>query len=213
MFVSLAFLMNDIYALIEVLEPTRNYRTASFIMAAKNTVQFMTASVYGLTKTSKWERIKSSDIQIKMEIMLGDKLMFRDRKTALETNYFYTTPVDGKYYVIFTLHGTRLKEYGKIGIDAKTFSGEESMPVIVSNGDVELTKAENFIKSVLEYAKKNLTLQDVDFEDDKHYKDIFDGILRTAVFLLVLKVIATLFTLFYSNWKTKQFFKTEKITQ
>ncbi|ORD93350.1 hypothetical protein ECANGB1_2672, partial [Enterospora canceri] len=54
MFVSLAFLMNGIYALIEVLEPTRNYRTASFIMAAKNTVQFMTASVYGLTKTSKW---------------------------------------------------------------------------------------------------------------------------------------------------------------
>ena len=56
------------------------------------------------------------------------------------------------------------------------------------------------------------TFEDMDFDEEKKYKGIYDGILTTAVILIALKLLATVFTLFYSNLKIKQFFVSQNIS-
>ncbi|EED42908.1 hypothetical protein EBI_26081 [Enterocytozoon bieneusi H348] len=205
-------LFKCIECLFEVLEPKRGNKISNYIVTASNTVQFFTANIFGLNDSGEWVKIRDTEIDVKLEIYNEGKLMFLDKKPAVDPNFFYTTPVSGKYYIIFSIEGSNLKQYKKLGIEGNTFSGEESIPIIVSNGDVELHKATNFIKRVLEYAKKNLALQNMDFDEEKKYKGIYDGILTTAVILIALKLLATVFTLFYSNWKIKQFFVSQNIS-
>ncbi|KAL6120394.1 hypothetical protein NUSPORA_02882 [Nucleospora cyclopteri] len=202
-----------IKTLFEVLEQKKGNATVNYIISAANTVQFITADVYALDELGNWNKQKDLGLMVQLEIynFTQKQIVFSDKKPAADTNFFYTTPEHGKYYIVASVLGENVAQYKKLGLDVKIYTGEESMPVIVSNGDVELNKAENFVKRVLDYAKNNLVLQDMEFEDDKKYRTIYDGILKTAFYLMFLKLGATLFTLYYSNLKTKQFFEAQNL--
>ena len=205
------YFLRVIYTLIETLGDYNRHSILNSVISTTNTVQFMTAELYGLTDRSRWEKIKNKNIEIEVQMWHKGKMEFKDVKCAADGNFFYTTPNKGKYYCLFFVRNADQDKYGALGLKTSVFSGEASLPVIRSTGEVELDKAMSFLKKVLDYARQNLTFQEVDFEDEESYKGIYDGILKYAVFMMVLKLAATIFTSYYSSIKTKQFFKSQHL--
>lgn len=214
---ALLTLFTKIFALIEVLDKKKNNSAINFVMSTVNTVHFMTAELYGLTNKGKWEKIEDRFVEIEAQMWHNGKLEFRDKLNikSEKSQFFYTTPNKGLYHCVFSVTNMHLlknkEKYVEYGMSTSVFSGEANLPVVRSTGEVEVDRAVTFFKQVLDYAKQNLTLQEVEFEDEENYKGIYDGILKVAAFMMILKLLSTVLTIYFSSLKTKQFFEAQNL--
>ena len=202
-----------VYGVIEVFGEGRSETIVNFVMSTPNTVQFITADFCGLDRTGKWVKIDDKNVQIVLDIYLNKVSRTTYIMPSTKGNQFYTTPEKGKYYFLYSVKGIdHLRDkYSVFGLQTSIFSGEPSLPVVRSSGEVELDRAEAFIKQILDYVKQNFTIISMDFDDDENFKGIYDGIMKTAMFMMILKLAATIFTSYYSSIKTKAFYKAQNL--
>lgn len=198
--------------LTEMLSPSLMYVTSSFLVSDASTVHYIQ------TKVNQFDgnRIdKDSEAPTKTSIFIykdriydSSNLVYKDEKTVRENTFFFTSSSQGKYFVVMQIDNP---EKVSVGLDYIIYSGEANRPAIISNNDIEVSRAEGLIKNLLEYVKKNIAMQNLDMDGDQEYKEIYSGMFSKALFVVFAKIMAVVFTLTYSSWKTKKFFTSQGI--
>lgn len=196
--------------LTEVLNRSNMYLSSAFVMSDQNTVHYIQSKVQKLNKgqidPDAEVNTKSSIYIYKDRLYDSSNLIYKDEKTQKENTFFFTAPSQGKYFIVLQIDNPDNQE---IGVETFIYSGEAKRPAIISNNDVEVSKAEGLIKNLLEYVKNTIAMQNMDYDDDQEYKEIYSGILKRAFLLIGLKMLTTFFTLFYSKTQTKKFFESQ----
>lgn len=204
--------------LTEILERETRGRTVSFVVSEAKTVYFIQTKVERPKKTSSGltvdntesvHNVKTSIVIYRDVPFIESTIVHNDEKRSLENTFFFTTPYKGKYYVVLSLD-----KYidTPLALNHKIYTGEANRPAIVSSNDVEVSKAEVRIRKLLDYVKTNITMQNMEYENEEVYRQLYADIFWKAIYVVLLKVTATLFTLGYSGWKTRQFFTTQGLT-
>lgn len=194
--------------LLEKVPPSHS--VSSYIMGDTNTVHFIKSQVMELVNSS-FSPIEDESVITRLIVYRGEpsrnNVFYKDDKTSEENSFFFTTSSREPYHVVLEVLSD--EEDRHLGIDYKIFSGEANRPNIVSNNDVEVSKAENLVERVLDFVRKNITIQSMDEEDEAVYKKLYEEIMRKALYVLILKISATIFTMYYSNKKTKSFYASQ----
>lgn len=195
--------------LIEVLQKPKYYKSISFVMSDMNTVHYIQTKVVSLDEKTRMDsenNFKTSIVIYRDRMYDPNSVVYRDDKMSLENSFFFTASTKGKYYMLILVENPK---HTQLGLEYKIFSGEANRPEIVSNNDVEVSKAEFRIRKLLDYVKTNIDVQRMDYDDDELYKKLYSGIIKKAIFVICFKIMATVFTLAYSSWKTRKFFSTQ----
>lgn len=183
---------------------------SSYVMGDTNTVHLIQSQIKELVNSS-FSPVDDESIITRLTVYRGElnkhNVFYRDEKTSEENSFFFTTSSREPYHIVLDILNE--DEDRHLGLDYKIFSGESNRPNIVSNNDVEVSKAENLVERVLEFVRKNITIQNMDEEDELVYKRLYEEIMRKAVYVLILKISATVFTMYYSNKKTKSFYASQ----
>lgn len=203
-----------IACLSEVLQSKTQSKATAFVVSEANTVHYIQSKV--MVDKGKDDDSEKSDEAVgktvlhiyKDNINEHHALVYKDEKHSVENTFFFTTPTKGKYFIMLSLDDSERESFS---FDYRIYSGEANRPAIVSNNDVEVSKAEFRIRKLLEYVKNNMDLQNMDYDDDAEYRKIYSHIAKKALFVVCFKIAATIITLAYSNWKTKKFFSSQGI--
>jgi CRISPR/Cas system-associated exonuclease Cas4 (RecB family) len=199
----------SVSCLAEVLHSKTLYKSVSFVVSEANTVHYIQTKPEALGKTPLQKETRKTSIFIyKDRLYDNGAVIYKDEKYSEENTFFFTAHAQAKYYIVVLLENPG---HVDVGLDYKIYSGEANRPVIISNNDVEVTKAENKIKKLLDYVKTNISLQNMDEDEDERYKKLYSDIVRRVFYVVLLKIVATTFTLCYTGWKTKKFFSTQGI--
>lgn len=205
MFFNLLFPVN---CLLEKI-PSSN-TISSYVMGDVNTVHLIQSQINELVNFS-FSPVEDESVTTRLTVYRGEpsrnNLFYKDEKTSEQNSFFFTTASREPYHIILEIISD--EEDRHLGMDYKIFSGEANRPTIVSNNDVEVSKAENLVERVLEFVKKNISVQSMDEEDEVIYKRLYEEVMRKAVYVLILKISATIFTMYYSNKKTKSFYASQ----
>lgn len=202
--------------LIEKLSVENEYKSVSYVISDANTVHFVQSEVKERIGNSSFLPVGDDMVLTRISVYkkdgeVGSKhaLLYQDEKSSEKNTFFFTTPTRDIYYVVLELIFDSEDEKLNLGIDYKIYPGEANRPSIVSANDVEVSKAENLIENVLTFVKKNISMQSLDESDDNVYKKLYEEIMRKSVYVFLLKIIATGFTLYYANKKTKSFYASQ----
>lgn len=196
--------------LVEKLTEQNKHRVVSYILGEPNTVHFVQTQLQDLTNKS-FRLFGEDEAFTRMTVYRGEldnpKHLFNSDEKSGETNtFFFTTNSREDYFIVFELVQPEDLDGMHVGLDYKIFSGDANKPSIVSNNDVEVYRAEGAIDRVLEFVKKNFTIQEIDEEQEQFYRALYEEIIRKACYLIILKMISTGATLYYTNKKTKSFY-------
>ena len=74
-----------------------------------------------------------------------------------------------------------------------------------------MSRAELRIAKLLDFVKRNISMQNINQEDEESYRSIFATLVFKAYVFVVLKIVATVLALAYSGWKTKEFYRSQGI--
>lgn len=201
--------------LIEQLSPSNEYKAVSYVVSEANTVHFVQSEIKekeGSDLRALGDGALTTQISV-YKGSLGDKksLLYLDEKSSEQNTFFFTTPCRDTYYIVLE-PATRDETLKKtLGVDYRIYVGESNRPSIVSNNDVEVSRAESMIKRVLEFVQKNISVQSMGEDDESIYKGIYEDIMRKAFYFIVVRFLSTGFTMLYSNHKTKSFYASQKI--
>lgn len=205
------FHLAPIMCLSEMLQPATDSKAVAFVVSEANTVHYIQskAVMEKDPKKSLDEAVGRTVLHIYRDaIDEHHALVYKDEKHSAENTFFFTTPTKGKYFIVLSLEDS---EYKTASFDYRIYSGEANRPAIVSNNDVEVSKAEFRIRKLLEYVRNNMDLQNMDYDDNAEYRKIYSYIAKKALFVVCFKIVATVVTLMYSNWKTKKFFSSQGV--
>lgn len=200
--------------LIEELHPKNNYGVWSYVLSEANTVHFIQSEAKERIGNS-FQTANDRSLYTRVKVYKGEPnnpkaLLYQDEKSSEMNTFFFTTPERDSYYILLELVTEDEDNTKKnLGLDVKVFSGEANRPGIVSTNDVEVSRAENLIERVLEFVKQNIAIQGMDEEDELVYKRLYEKIMKKVVYVLFLKIVATIFTMYYSNKKTKSFYASQ----
>ena len=204
----LLFALPAVHCLTELLNEATP--CVAFVQSESNTVHFIQTKV-NMVDLHTLDKYDQKGAKTLLHIYRKDAgnqpiTVYQDEKYARDNTFFFTAPVQGTYFVEINVQHAY---DGFVGVEHNIYSGEANRPNIVSSGDVEVSKAEGIIKNLLEYVKNNISLQNMDLTDDSAYKKVYASIVSKAFLLVFLKIVATVFTLVYSSWKTKQFYTSQ----
>lgn len=201
--------------LIEQLSQSNEYKAVSYVVSEANTVHFIQSEVKEKSGNG-FKPLSDGVLTTKISVYkgkLGDKrsLLHLDEKSSEQNTFFFTTPSRETYYIVLepATNDELLKK--SLGVDYRIYVGESNRPGIVSNNDVEVSRAESMIKRVLEFVQKNISVQSMGEDDENIYKGIYEDIMRKAFYFVVVRFLSTGFTMFYSNHKTKSFYASQNI--
>lgn len=205
-----SFLFPFVNCLVEKLTAQNEYRVSTYIIGESNTVHFIQTQLKDLTNNS-FRNMGDEEAYIRINIYKGDvsnknNILLSDEKTGEVNTFFFTTPTRDDYHIVFEMMQPEDFEGLHLGLDYKIYSGDAHKPSIVSNNDVEVYRAESAIDRVFDFIKKSFTIQEQDEEQEVLYRALYEEIMKKACYLIVLKIIATGVTLFYTNKKTKSFY-------
>ncbi|KAM0679456.1 hypothetical protein GINT2_002298 [Glugoides intestinalis] len=199
--------------LVEKLTAENEYKSVSYVLSDANTVHFIQSEVKERIGNSSFLPVGDDMVLTRISVYkkdgeLGNKhsLLYQDEKSSEKNTFFFTTPSRDIYYIVLEVIFDSDDEKLNLGIDYKIYPGEANRPGIVSANDVEVSKAENLIENVLDFVRKNISIQNMDESDDHVYKKLYEEIMRKSVYVFILKILATGFTLYYANKKTKSFY-------
>lgn len=203
------------YGFLERLTPKNSFTASTYIVSDPNTVHFVQTELRELLGSS-FSNHPPDYIKTTMTVYRGDPnaggtLLYDDIKASDTNTFFFTTPFKDHYHIIFsatTEDGHPPAEHS-LGIDTKIYSGEANRPGIVSNNDVEVSKAESLIERVLSFVKQNIKVQETEEEGVTKSKALYEGIMKKVLFVLLLKICATGLTMYYSSRKTKSFYASQ----
>lgn len=195
---------------VEKLTPESNYKKWCYILSDTNTVHFIQTNVVEFIGKSM-RPLSDQSLQTRIKVYQNDPnnekyLIYQDEKLAESNTYFFTTPGKDTYHILLEILMDEDSPYINLGMETKIFSGEANRPGIVSTNDVEVSRAENLIERALAFVKQNIAIQGLDEEEGMVYKGLYETIMKKVVFVLVLKMVATIFLMYYSNKKTKSFY-------
>ncbi len=212
------FFISTILTLAELLTQENNFSSSSLVPSAGNTVHYVCTDFYrykeknGKISSYKEEREGAVKLEV-VNLEDNNRMLLSDTRSIEQGNFFFTTSKMGTYAIKISLEDVDYNSIeAKWGVEVKIFMGEGNKPAIISTGDVELSKADELIGNILEYANNNLVIQNMGYEDDKEYKSMYDGILKIAFAMVIFKIIASAATVVYSNLRTKQIFSDQKIS-
>lgn len=196
--------------LVEKLTHNKHYSAITYILGEPNTAHFVQTQLKDLTSSS-FRTFGDDEAYTRMSVYKGmveskETMLISDEKSGETNTFFFTTPSRDDYMIVFELVQPEDLEEMQAGLDYKIFSGDANKPAIVSNNDVEVYKAENAIDRVFDFVKKNFIIQEMDEEQEQFYRTLYEEIIRKACYLIVLKIVATGVTLYYTSKKTKSFY-------
>ncbi|KAI5168322.1 hypothetical protein PAEPH01_0035 [Pancytospora epiphaga] len=201
------FYISFVAALSQLLNRENSHKSVLFVVSERNTVHYIKTK--NVRKENNDKAAGKTLISIFRDRMDdSQRLVYMDDKSADENTFFFTTPMNGKYYIAVSLEGEEQKD---AYLDVQIYSGEANRPSIVSTSDVEVSKAEYRIRKLLEYVKNNVDFQNMDHEEYSEYRKVFRDIGVVAILAVSFKIVATVITLMYSNKKIKQFFNTQGV--
>jgi len=159
-----------------------------------------------ISENSSYQRKSVAEFKIyKDKIFDENFLVYKDKTPNLKNTYFYTASEKGKYFFVFEILNPNKK---MVLIENKITSGAPNNPNIVSENDIEVNKAENILSNLITYIKGNIDLPD---EEEEGEDEKYNYIVKKAVFIIFLKISATILTLALSSWLTKKFYSSQDL--
>lgn len=201
------------FCLVEKLTPEEDYTFESYVVSDKNTVHFIQSELHERFRGS-FHPVSDKAFSTEIKVFEGDSgnevsVVHNDEKKSQVNTFFFTASNRDTYYIFLKVLVKDREVDKELGMNVKIFSGEANRPNIVSNNDVEVSRAENMVGKVLEFVKHNIFIQEMDEEGEQVYKKLYEEIMRKVVYVLILKISATVFTMYYSNRKTKSFYASQ----
>lgn len=210
-----ALLVLGVNCLIEQLNPLNDYQAVSYVISEANTVHFIQSEIWEKDEGG-FKQPGDGTLTTRISVYKGklnDKrsLLYMDEKSSKQNTFFFTTPSRETYYIVLepVTEDRLLKK--SLGFDYKVYVGENNRPNIVSNNDVEVSRAESMIKRMLEFVQKNILVQSMGEEDENTYRNIYEDIMKRAFYFIIVRFLSTGFTMFYSSYKTKSFYVSQGI--
>ena len=200
------WLFSGLVACGEILSAKNNHRSVSFFSSEANTVHYIISSWDG-----KHGGVDPSTFKTKLEIFKNEPFsknskVYDEERKGLENTYFVTATTAGKYFVVFTVLDNSIKD---VNLKLKIYSGAANRPHIVSTSDVEISRVERLMRDMLNRAKNDLVAELNRIQEADRANKLHVNIISKAVWIILFKMVATAATLFYSSWKTKQFYSSQ----
>ncbi|KAI5151183.1 hypothetical protein ENBRE01_1954 [Enteropsectra breve] len=201
-------LLAKIFALKEVVERARFNKAIYFVKSMDNTVHYLQSKIDVEDDHDRNSPELRSQITIyKNYLYEPSAIVYQDETKVMENTCFFTASTEGKYFIVVGTKGAS----GTIRVDCKIYSGSHNKPQIISSSDVELQKAENRIRSILEEMKVMIDGYEADVTADERYRNLFTAIWIKAILVVVLRLVASLVSQKVSAKLMKRFFTTNNI--
>lgn len=205
----------NVFCLIEKFNSKHNYESISQILCEGNTVVFVQSEIkenIGRSFESIEDGMLKTNIKVyRDQIMNKSNLVYSDTKSSRENSFFFTTTKRGSYYIVLKAETNEISLMETLGIDLKIFMGEANRPSIVSGNDVEVYKAENMIKKIVEYVDNNIVLQSMEEDDELRYQSMYNSLIRRVFYFLVIRLASVVLTIFAANYSTRRFYSSQGI--
>jgi len=212
MFFCLILLAN---CLIQKYSSADDFKSYNYIVSDINTVFYVRTKLME-KNNDVFTTVKEGDLSTSLKVYRADiaeeNLVMHDKKSDEENTFFFTTPAKNTYILVLQIDsrdGMILQN--NIGIEANIYSGDTNRPSIVSNSDVELSRAEGWIKRMSDFIEKNILIQDMGDQDKNVFRDLYEQIMKKVIFFILIKFFLSGFTMYYSNYMTKCFYTSKGV--